>query len=276
MERMFAAVSDLYAEYWNDLFHFAIFRNENESWESAFKYTHEKYMEALRIEHAKKILELACGRGGFANILAENTSGSVLGIDISRSQLSHTKKFNRSNLRFKHHDIMKVDELGETFDAIVLMDADCYLPDKKLAIKKIASSMNKGARFLLIGWCKQSGLNSIQEELVLHPFMRYWAVPGLETPENYKKYFEQNDLKLLEITDLNDRVKRNWEFGYEQALKGIKNLSMTDLPRLVWKGMKLGKHGIRLIKEQFPAAIYIKVGYDLGFLRYVYFLAAKE
>ena len=79
MERMFAAVSDLYAEYWNDFFHFALFKDENESWESAFRNTHKKYLEALRIKDASKVLEMACGRGGFTNVLAENTSGEVLG-----------------------------------------------------------------------------------------------------------------------------------------------------------------------------------------------------
>ena len=276
MERMFAAVSDLYAEHWNDYFHPALFKDENESWESAFRNTHKTYLEALRIKDVRKVLELACGRGGFTNVLAENTSGEVLGIDISRSQLSHTNRFKRPNLRFKHHDIMKVDELREMFDAVLLMDADCYLPDKRLAVEKISKVMNPGARFLLLGWCKQDGLNSMQEELVLHPFMKYWAIPSLETPENYKKYFDQNNFRIIEITDLNNHVKRNWEFGYEAALKSIKKLSFKDLPRLIWTGMKLGSDGIGIIKEQFPAAIYIKVGYDVGFLRYTYFLVEKK
>lgn len=240
MERMFAAVSDLYAEHWNDFFHFALFKDEDESWESAFSNTHKQYAAALRISDARNVLELACGRGGFTNVLAENTSGDVLGIDISRSQLSHTNRFKRPNLRFKRHDIMKVDELGEMFDAVVLMDADCYLPDKRLAVEKISKVMNSGARFLLLGWCKQDGLNSIQEEIVLHPFMKYWAIPSLETSEHYKKYFKQSDFNIIEITDLNNQVKRNWEFGYEAALKGIKTLSFEDLPRFIWKGMTLG------------------------------------
>jgi SAM-dependent methyltransferase len=276
MERMFAAVGDLYAEHWNDFFHFALFKDDDESWESAFRNTHKQYLEALRIKDVHKVLELACGRGGFTNLLAENTSGEVLGIDISQSQLSHTTRFKRPNLRFKHHDIMKVDELREMFDAVVLMDADCYLPDKRLAVETIAKVMNPGARFLLLGWCKQDGLSSVQEEMVLHPFMKYWAIPSLETAEHYKKYFKQNDLNIIEVTDLNNQVRRNWAYGYEAALNGIKTVSLKDVPRLIWKNMKLGNDGIRLIKEQFPAAIYIKVGYDVGFLRYVYFLVEKQ
>ena len=44
----------------------------------------------------------------------------------------------------------------------------------------------------------------------------------------------------------------------------------------MWKGIKLGPNGIKLIKEQFPAAVYIKVGFDIGFLRYAYYLVEKK
>lgn len=275
MERMFAAVSDLYAEYWNDFFHFALFEDAEQSRDSAFRSTHRRYLDALRVGRAEKVLELACGRGGFTNVLAENTTGGVLGIDISRAQLAHARRYRRPNLRFKRHDIMKVDELGETFDAVVLLDADCYLPDKRMAVEKISKIMNPGSRFLMLAWCRRSGLNRIQEELVLSPFMRYWAIPGLETRENYGKYLKKSGLRIVEIEDVNHLVGRNWEFGYEQALKAVAHLSAKDVPRLVWKGMKLGPEGIRLIKEQFPAALYIKAGFDAGFLRYVYCLAEK-
>lgn len=275
MERMFAAVGNLYAAYWNDYFHFALFRDERESRESAFRNTHEKYLEALRVGRAEKVIELGCGRGGFTDLLAANTPGDVLGIDISRAQLAHTKRFNRPNLRFRHHDIMKVDLLGETFDAVAFLDAECYLPDKRSAVAKISRIMNNGARFLLLAWCKREGLSRIQEELVLYPFMKYWAIPGLEIPQKYARYFEESGLRILEMTDLNPLARRNWEYGYEQALKAVEALSIRDAPLLFWKGMKLGPAGIRMLKEQFPAALYIKAGFDAGFLRYTYILAEK-
>lgn len=276
MQKMFAAVGDIYAKYWNDLFHFALFDKDNESFVEAFKKTHEKYIKDLKIADAKKVIDLSCGRGGFTNIMAQNTKGNVLGIDISASQLLHTSKFNRPNLKFKKHDVMKIDELTEKFDAVSYLDAECYLPDKNLALSKIAKIMRSGGRLLIMGWCKQSGLNSIQEELVLHPFMKYWAIPNLETKENYEKYFKQNGFKIIKIEDMNHKVKKDWEFGYESALKGIKELGIKDLPKFMWKRMNLGDNGIRLIKEQFPSALYIKVGFDTGFLRYIYYLVEKE
>lgn len=275
MERMFAAVSDLYAEYWHDFFHFAVFEDD-EDWDMAFERTHRRYADALKVEQADRVLELACGRGGFANFLAANTAGEVLGIDISRSQLSHARRHKRANLRFRHHDIMRVDELQERFDAVAFMDADCYLPDKGAAVAAISRVMTPGARFLLIAWCKQDGLSGVQEELVLHPFMRYWGVPSLETATRYHSHFRSAGLRLIEATDLNDRVRRNWNFGYERAIEGIRKVSLARAAQLVWKGLPLGSEGLRLIKEQFHAALYIKAAFDAGFLRYTYLLAEKE
>lgn len=275
MQEMFAAVSDLYAQYWGDFFHFAIFENDQESWEEAFGRTHRRYVEDVQAARAQDVIELACGRGGFCDALANHTPGQVLGIDISGTQLARARRFERNNLHFAQHDIMHIDELGRTFDAVVYMDAACYLPDKALALQRIGKIMNPGARLLLIDWCKQEGLHRMQEELVLHPFMRYWAVPGLETMTSYRKHLAAAGLKIRQVEDLTPKVKRNWEFAYQRAIEGIRTLSLRDMVRLAKAGLRAGRHGMRLIQEQFPAALYIKAGFDAGFLRYAYFLAEK-
>ncbi|HVP12814.1 MAG TPA: methyltransferase domain-containing protein [Phycisphaerae bacterium] len=273
MQKMFAAVSDLYARYWGDFFHFAIFDHPGQTWEDALAKTHDSYMHDLCVADAKSILELACGRGGFSNLMAQNTPGDVLGIDISESQLSHARRHQRPNLRFKQHDIMNVDDLGMTFDAVCFLDAACYLPDKHLAVRKIRKVMRPGARFLLVEWCRHEDTNAAQQALVLAPFMKYWGVPYLETRARYEQFLDDSGFQLLDVQDLNDRVAPNWELGYQNALKAVAELSIGDLPGFIWKGMTLGSEGIRLIKEQFPAAVYIKVGFDSGCLRYVFFLA---
>jgi cyclopropane fatty-acyl-phospholipid synthase-like methyltransferase len=277
MERMFAAVGDLYAEHWGEFFHFAIFEDDSEGRDIAFERTHRRYAEALRVHRAARVLELACGRGGFAEFLATHTEGEVLGIDISRAQLSHAARRHRQpNLRFRRHDVMEVERLGERFDAIAFLDAECYLPDKRAAVAAIARAMNPSARLLLVAWCKRDGLGRHQEELVLHPFMRYWGIPGLETPSAYRDHFRCAGLRLLEEIDLNEKVRRNWELGYQRAIEGVRDLTLARVARLLWKGLPLGAAGVQLVKEQFPAALYIKAGFDSGFLCYTYFLAEKD
>jgi len=224
VERMFAAVGDLYAEYWDDFFHFAIFEQEGEDRAEAFRRTHQRYVAALNIQAGDSILELACGRGGFADFIAAETGAWVLGIDLSPAQLCHARRHDRPNLRFLRHDIMKVDLLGEgTFDAVAFMDADIYLPDKQEALERIGRVMRPGARLLLIAWCKQPGLSVIQEEMVLEPFMRFWGVPGIETAPTYRHHFRQAELRLIEEIDLNEQVRPNWDFGYDRAIEAVRD-----------------------------------------------------
>ncbi len=280
MERMFAAVSDLYAEHWHDFFHFALFEpgetpGSDSDWDSAFERTHRLFAEALDARPGREILELACGRGGFAHWLATETGANVTGIDISQAQLSHARRRRGPNLRFLHHDIMEVDALDQRFDSVVFMDADCYLPDKGEAIRRIASVMKPGARFLLIAWCARDRLADHQRELVLEPFMRFWGVPSLEAAPGYRRHFQAAGLELLEEKDLNDRARPNWDLGYERAIKGVRDVSIASAARTIWKGLTLGEDGVRLIKEQFHAALYIKAAFDAGFLRYTWFLARK-
>lgn len=276
VERMFAAVGDLYAEYWYDFFHFAIFEQEGEDRAEAFRRTHRRYVAALNIQAGDSVLELACGRGGFADFIAAETGADVLGIDLSLAQLRHAQRHDRPNLRFLHHDIMTVDTLRERFDAVSFMDADIYLPDKQAALKRIARVMRPGARLLLIAWCKQPGLSAIQEEMVLEPFMRFRGVPGIETPPAYRHHLRRAGLRLIEEFDLNEQVRPNWDFGYDRAIEAVRDSSSSMAAKFLGKRLTLGAESIRLIKEQFPAALYIKAAFDAGFLRYTYFLAERD
>jgi SAM-dependent methyltransferase len=219
---------------------------------------------------------MACGRGPLTEILADNTGGEVLGIDLSPGQLRHARRRRRPNLSFRQHDIMRVDELPGVFDAALCLDAFCYIPDKASAIEGIASVLEPGARLLIVDWCRRPGLNGLQEELVLRPFMRGWAIDEMETLDGYRRHLEGAGFRVLDASDLNDRVRRNWDMAYERALQAMRELDERALVSLVWDRVRLGRHGARLAKEQFAAALFLKACFDAGFLRYVHLLAETK
>lgn len=276
MEQMFAAVGELYAERWSEFFHFAIFDDPAEMREEAFERTHANYCDALGITSAREIADLACGRGGFAHFMAQHTSGHVTGVDISSAQLKHARSFRRPNLSFVKGDIMLIDRLVGRLDAVSCMDAACYLPDKSAAIAAISKIMNSRGRLLLVDWCRNSSVTALQDELVLAPFRKYWAVPNLATVADYRTYLADAGFELLACEDLNSKTQENWRLGYERAIEAVQRLSLRQVPRLLFKGVSLGTEGVRIVKEQFAAALYIKAAFDAGLLRYSYLLARKR
>lgn len=276
METMFAAVGPLYGEHWNDFFHFAIFDPPDLDRDEAYRRTHERYLAALDVDGAGSAIELACGRGALTRLIAERCRGPVVGIDISRAQLSAARRFHAENLRFEHLDVMRVHEIGQRFDAAICLDAACYLPDKALAAERIARVLTPGARFVLVDWCSKERATRLQEELVLHPFMRGWAIPSLETPSSWQRHLERGGFRVLEVDDLSDRTRPNWELGYQRAIEAVSQLRSVDLPRLLWKGLSLGEDGLALIEAQLDATLYLKAGFDAGLLRYVLFVAERR
>jgi len=178
VQTTFAVSVDLYYELWGPFFHLAISEDPSLDLAAAFEATHRRYLAAIRGDAVRRILDVGCGGGAFAEWLADHTSTLVLGIDISDAQLARARKRARPHLQFRKHSVMEVGKLAEApFDAAVCLDAATYFPDKRAAVRRVAGVLARGARFLLIDWCRPSQTTPLQEELVLEPLCRYWGYP---------------------------------------------------------------------------------------------------
>ena len=80
---------------------------------------------------------------------------------------------------------------------------------------------------------------------------------------------------MLDVEDLTPKVRRSWDHDDERAVQAVRELAFRDIVGLARTGLRVEPTGLRLIKEQFPAAMYIKAGFDAGFLRHAYFLVEK-
>lgn len=277
VEEHFALVGDLFAELWHpDYFHFALYESGDEPPEQAYERTHRRYLEALRPEQGDHLVVLGCGRGGFAEYLARNTGARVLGVDVSAEQLAHARRREAPRLSFRRRDMIEVDRLGERFDAAVCLDAACYLTDKEVLPAAVRRVLAPGGRFLLVDWCRHAGVNRLQEELLLLPFMECWELPGLETLEGWEGHLRAHGFRVLEARTLGDRARPNWERAYHAALGALDELSPATISRWLGRALSGGEGALEALKDQLRAALYIKAGFDSGVLRYAYLLAEKR
>lgn len=280
---VFNATAELYYKNWGEFFHLAIFADgeDLDDFDAALERTHQRYFEAIGGAARGRIVELATGGGAFAEWMADRTDGEVIGIDISPAQLARAcrrlKGRGRPNLRFVEQDIMRVDELdGPPFDAAVCMDAACYLPDKAAALAGVATRLRTGAPLLWIDWCRAEYPTGLQQEMILEPFGRYWAIPEMETVRGYERAFADAGFRLREIDDLSERVALNWERGYRMAQRALcETPTAAELLQIAGSALRHGPASVRFLKEQFYAAVFAKVAADAGLLRYVLFRAER-
>lgn len=281
---VFDATADVYYAHWGEFFHLAVFEpgDDLDDFDGALERTHRRYLDAIRGTQAERILEVATGGGAFAEWIADRTQAEVLGVDLSESQLRRARARlpgrSRDNLRFLQHDAMELASLDEApFDAAVCLDAACYFPDKAHVLRGVASRLRSGARFLLIDWCRADHPSSLQEELILEPFCRYWGIPGLETLRGYERAFRAAGFHLLEAEDLSERVHPNWERGYIAAQRAlVQSPSPVELLQITARALRHGPEAVQILKEQFYAALFAKTAADAGLLRYASFLAERS
>jgi SAM-dependent methyltransferase len=279
----FNALAELYYAYWGEFFHLAVFESGSDPTDlaAAYEKTHERYLEAIGGITARRILDVACGGGAFSAWLADRTAGEVVGVDQSDSQLRHARRWldggQRPNLRFVQHDAMGLDDLAEPpFDAAVCLDAACYLPDRELALRGIATRLRPGARLLLVDWCRTERPRRLQRELILEPLCGYWAIPDLETVSGYRRSFEAAGFRIHYLEDLSQQVLPNWERGYQAALQALAEpVRLGQLLRLAADTVQYGTLAIQAAKDQFQVALLAKAAGESGVLRYVSIVAER-
>lgn len=279
----FNALAELYYTYWGEFFHLAVFEPGDDPTDTATAYrrTHERYLQAIGGTAAGRILEVACGGGALSAWLADHTDAQVLGVDLSDNQLAHARRLladgKRPNLRFVQQDVMRLSDLSEPpFDAAICLDAACYLPDRPAALGEIATRLRPGGRLLLVDWCRAERITALQRELILEPLCRYWAIADLETTAGYRRSFQTAGLRIHRLEDLSDRVLPNWERGYQAALRALSEpIRLGVLLRLAADTVEHGTLAVQAAKDQFQVALLAKAAAESGVLRYISILAER-
>lgn len=279
----FNALADFYYTYWGEFFHLAVYEPGDDPADvaTAYEQTHERYLEAIGGPAAKRILDVACGGGAFSAWLADRTTGEVVGVDQSDRQLSHARRWNpglgRQNLRFLQHDVMRLGDLIEPpFDAAICLDAACYFPNRRAALRAIATRLRPGGRLLLVDWCRAEHAAKFQRELILEPLCRYWAIADLETVAGYRRAFEADGFRILRLDDLSEQVMPNWERGYQAALQALAEpVRIGQLLRLAADTVAHGGLAVQAAKDQFQVALLAKAAAESGLLRYISVLGER-
>ena len=283
MQLGFDALAELYYAYWGEFFHLAVFEAGDDPADvaAAYQRTHQRYLEALGGAAARRILDVACGGGALSAWLADHTTAAVVGVDLSGGQLAHARRWvaggRRPNLRFVQHDAMRLGDLAEPpFDAAICLDAACYLPDRRAALRQVAARLRPAGRLLLVDWCQAERPAALQQELILEPLCRYWAIADLETTAGYRRSCTAAGLRIHRLDDLSDRVVPNWERGYQAALRALAEpIRLGRLLRLAADTVTHGSVVIQAAKDQFQVALLAKAAAESGLLRYVSVLAER-
>ncbi|MEB3304779.1 MAG: methyltransferase domain-containing protein [Cyanobacteriota bacterium] len=130
------------------------------------------------------VLDVGCGIGGSARILARDYGLDVLAISISPGQISRaqalTPRFLEPRCRFAVMDALDLDLGDGVFDAVWSVEASPHMPDKQRYADELLRVLKPGGVLALADWNRRDpvdGSYSALEIWVMRQLLEQWAHP---------------------------------------------------------------------------------------------------
>ncbi len=156
-------------------------------------FVHElvKWSGLSKLPKGSRVLDVGCGIGGSARILADHYGFDVLGISISPAQIRRANKLTSKNslCRFHVMDALDMEFENGSFDGVWSVEAGPHMPDKQRYADEMLRVLRPGGVLAVADWnrCnkKNSDLNFFQK-YVMHQLLVQWSHPEFSSIKSFR------------------------------------------------------------------------------------------
>lgn len=151
-----------------------------------------------------RLLDVGCGRGGPALLLADQLDARVVGVDLVPYNLRRARENARkraATAEFLAGDATRLPVSAESFAACTAIDSLVYLPDRQAALAALGDVLEPGGVVVLTDLVATAELDGGHRER-LDRFASAWDMPTPGTFSDYERAIEDAGLSLVDRTPL--------------------------------------------------------------------------
>ena len=194
----------------NKHLHYAFFDKNNLTLKKALDNTTYKVGNELKIKKTDFILDVGCGIGGSAILLAKKYGCKIIGITLSQDQVNianeNIKKQNLTHLvKIKKMDFLKTEFKEKTFDKIYGIESVCHAFSKKIFLKEAKRILKENGEILLSDFFTPN--EYCKNDKTLKKFQKCWEVNFFENIEIMKKFSKDLNFRKVSYKDKKKKIK---------------------------------------------------------------------
>ncbi len=144
-----------------------------------------------RLPRGSRILDIGCGIGGSARILANDYGFDVLGITISSKQVRRANQLTQkgTRCRFEVMDAMDLQLEKGSFDGVWSVEAGPHIPDKQGYADQMLRVLRPGGFLAVADWNRRDP-SILQydylEKFILRQLLNQWTHPEFATINGFR------------------------------------------------------------------------------------------
>tara|TARA_Y100001968_G_scaffold242422_1_gene226074 strand:+ start:1533 stop:2468 length:936 start_codon:yes stop_codon:yes gene_type:complete len=144
------------------------------------------------LPRGSRILDIGCGIGGSARILANDYGFDVLGITISPQQVRRANELTQegTRCRFEVMDAMDLQLEKGSFDGVWSVEAGPHIPDKQIFADQMLRVLRPGGVLALADWNRRDPMTlkyGFFEKFVLRQLLNQWTHPEFATINGFRR-----------------------------------------------------------------------------------------
>ena len=219
-----------------------------------------------------RVLDVGCGIGGSARILARDYGFDVLGISISPGQIERARQLTPVGLpcRFAVMDALALELADGSFDAVWTVEAGPHMPNKQRFADELLRVLKPGGLLAVADWNRRDAAVqplSRLERWVMHQLLVQWAHPEFASIPGFRRNLEASPQAgggvHVTSADWSRATLPSW---IESILEGARR------PATV---LGLGPRAVLLGLRETPTLLLMHWGFATGMMQFGVFRARK-
>jgi MPBQ/MSBQ methyltransferase len=224
-----------------------------------------------QLPRGSTVLDVGCGIGGSARILARDYGLDVLGISISPGQIQRAQELTPADLscRFAVMDALDLQLANDSFDAVWSVEAGPHMPDKQRYADELLRVLKPNGLLAVADWNRRDPsvkpLNR-WERWVMHQLLVQWAHPEFASIPGFRNNLEASRwANGLEVStgDWSPETLASW---IDSILEGVRR------PGAV---LGLGPKAVLMGLRETPTLLLMHWGFATGMMQFGVFRARK-
>ncbi len=198
-----------YREVWGEHVHHGLWRSGRETRDEAVEALSLGVAERLGVTRGAGLVDIGCGYGATARLLAGRFDAEVTGFTVAKAQADHASP--TAAVTILHRDWMANGLADATFDGAYAIESSEHMVDKPRFFAEAWRVLRPGGRLVVCVWLAAERPGGWAVRHLLEPICREGRLPSMGSEGEYRAMAEAAGFTVTGFDDVSRQVRRTWD-----------------------------------------------------------------